>query len=88
MITYFHLRQYPSVLLKMTGLRVEEWEDLLPSVLSHFTEAEEIRLSRDERQRDLGGGNKPSLAAREQILLTVIWLRLYPTRCLGLFVWG
>lgn len=88
MITYFQLRQYPSVLLKMTGLRVEEWEDLLPSVLLRFTEAEETRLSRDERQRDLGGGNKPSLASREQILLTVIWLRMYPTHDVLGFLFG
>lgn len=88
MITYLQLCQYPSVLLKMTGLRRGEWEELLHAVLPRLAEAEERRLSRTERQRDLGGGDKPSLAAREQILLTVIWLRLYPTHDVLGFLFG
>lgn len=88
MITYAQLCQYPSVLLKMTGLRMNEWSELLHSVLPRFAEAEEARLSRAERQRDLGGGDKPNLAEREQILLTVIWLRLYPTHDVLGFLFG
>lgn len=88
MITYFRLRQYPSVLLKMTGLRLGEWDELLHDLLPRFAEAEESRLSRRERARDLGGGDKPTLAAREQILLTVIWLRLYPTHDVLGFLFG
>lgn len=88
MITSNQLCQYPSVLLKMTGLRRSEWEELLHTVLPLFAEAEEERLSRRERQRDLGGGDKPSLAAREQILLTIIWLRLYPTHDVLAFLFG
>jgi DDE superfamily endonuclease len=88
MITYFQLCQYPSVLLKMTGLRLGEWETLLNEVVPRFAEAEEVRLTRTERQRDPGGGDKPALAAREQILLTVIWLRLYPTHDVLGFLFG
>lgn len=88
MINYVQLCQYPSVLLKMTGLRVSEWEELLHNLLPRFGEAEEARLSRPERQRDWGGGDKPRLAAREQILLTVIWLRLYPTHDVLGFLFG
>jgi hypothetical protein len=88
MITYNQLFQYPSVLLKMTGLRGNEWEELLHSILPRFADAEEQRLSRAKRQRDLGGGDKPSLAAREQILLSIIWLRLYPTHDVLGFLFG
>src|SRR5258706_14402751 len=88
MITYNQLRQYPSVLLKMTGLRSNEWEELLYSILPRFAKAEEQRLARAERLRDLGGGDKPSLAAREQILVTIMWLRLYPTHDVLAFLFG
>lgn len=88
MITSNQLCQYPSVLLKMTGLRRSEWEELLHTVLPVFAEAEEQRLFRMERQRDLGGGDKPSLAAQEQILVTIIWLRLYPTHDVLAFLFG
>jgi len=88
MITYHRLYQYASVMLKMTGLRREEWEELLHTVLPRFAQAEAARLSRPERQRDVGGGDKPSLAAPEQILLTIIWLRLYPTHDVLAFLFG
>ncbi len=33
----------------------------------------------DNRQRDIGAGHPFSLRARDQIRLTVVWLRVYPT---------
>ena len=79
MISYSNLIQHGTVFLKMTGLRVIEFEQLLSAVLPQFEAAEARRLERADRQRALGGGDRPELVAREQILLTVIWLRLYPT---------
>jgi hypothetical protein len=86
MMKYFYLSQYPRVFMKMTGLRVKEFEQLVKDVKPQFKVAEEQRLDRPDRQRDLGGGRKAKLDARDQILLTVIWLRLYPTQdILGYF---
>jgi len=79
MITYLRLKQHPSVFLKMTGLRPNEFDQLLTDLLPRFVQAEAHRLERTERQRAPGGGDKPNLPAPEQILLTVMWLRLYPT---------
>jgi len=46
----------------------------------------EERLKRPERQRAIGGGRQNELEGRDQILLTVIWLRQYPTQdVLGYF---
>ena len=86
MMKYFYLSQYPKVFLKMTGLRVKEFDQLVKDVHPKFIESEEARLERPERKREPGGGRRAELKARDQILLTVIWLRLYPTQdVLGYF---
>ncbi len=76
---YEHLNEYPSVFLKMTGLRVAEFDGLHNDSLPKFMEAEKQRLSRPDRQREIGGGRRAELDGRDQVLLTVVWLRLYPT---------
>jgi hypothetical protein len=76
---YEHLRHHANVLLKMTGLRVNELAGLVDDLLPQLVQAEHERLSRRDRQRDIGGGRNPELDARDQLLLTVVWLRVYPT---------
>jgi hypothetical protein len=76
---YESLRHYPQVFLKVTGLQVAEFDALIDDVLPQFTQAERQRLERPDRQRDMGGGRSPELNGRNQVLLTVIWLRVYPT---------
>ncbi len=86
MMKYYYLSQYPTVFLKMTGLRVKEFKQLVKDVMPMYKMSEEERLERPDRQRGLGGGRRAKLDACEQILLTVIWLRLYPTQdILGYF---
>lgn len=79
MITSEKLMQHPTVLLKMTGLRREEFEPWMAHVLPHLEDAETRRLARDGRRRAPGGGDKPYLRPVDQVLLTLIWLRQYPT---------
>jgi len=76
---YNHLSGHPNIFLKMTGLHLPEFDQLVEEMRPHFAEAEYERLSRPNRQREMGGGRRPELDARDQILLTVIWLRVYPT---------
>jgi hypothetical protein len=45
MITYTHLKRYPSVFVKMTGLRVTEFDALLDDILPQFAAAEAHRLA-------------------------------------------
>src|SRR5258707_6201771 len=78
MMKYVHLSQYASVFKSMTGLQVSEYDEWLRSVLPAYRQAEQARLERADRQRELGGGREASLSASDQILLTVIWLRQYP----------
>ena len=76
---YIHLKQHPNVLLKMTGLRINEFDTLVDDLLPELADAEYDRLNRMDRQREMGGGRNPKLDGRDQLLLTVVWLRVYPT---------
>jgi hypothetical protein len=78
MMRYSWLSQYPRVFLSVTGLRVAEFEQLVKDVLPQYGEAEQARLERAERQRAMGGGHPFELVPRDHVLLTVIWLRVYP----------
>src|SRR5262245_58407833 len=74
-----YLRRYPTVFVKMTGLRLNEFASLLDDLLPRLAESEQTRLRRTNRRRAQGGGRHAELAPRDQILLAIIWLRQYPT---------
>jgi hypothetical protein len=75
---YAHLSQHPTVFQKCTGLTVELFDQVVDDVMPLYLEAEEQRLSQVQRQRAMGAGHPFELERRDQVLLTVIWLRLYP----------
>jgi hypothetical protein len=64
----------------MTGLHLSEFDELVRDILPPYAEAERVRLSRPGRKRDIGAGHPFALSERDQILLTVVWLRVYPTQ--------
>jgi len=76
---YFYLSQHRTAFLKMTGLHRVEFDGLVADLLPRFEAAEIQRLTRPNRRRDIGGGRSATLDGRDQLLLTVVWLRLYPT---------
>jgi hypothetical protein len=78
MLRYVALSGHPRVFKSMTGLHVADFDVLVVDVLPALREAEQARRSRRPRQRAVGGGHPFELAARDQILLTVVWLRQYP----------
>ena len=88
MIYYARLSRFPKVFLSMTGLRVSEFDQLLDDLAVPYGQAEQTRLSHPKRQRALGGGPDFKLAYRDQVLLTIIWLRLYPTHEVLAFLFG
>jgi hypothetical protein len=68
----------------MTGLTVEAFDAMLPELLGAFHADRRRRLDRHGRRRAFGGGDGFDLPPAEQFLLTVVWLRHYPTQeCLG-----
>jgi len=76
---YHHLTQHPNVFCSVTGLRVAEFDELLADVLPRYAQTEQERLTRPDRQRAIGAGHPFDLKERDHILLTVVWLRVYPT---------
>lgn len=75
---YDDLSQHPNVFQKCTGLTIGLFDALVDEVLPLYLEAEEHRLNRPQRQRGIGAGHPFALDVRDHLLLTVIWLRLYP----------
>ncbi len=78
-LRYHHLSRFPAVFQSRTGLRLNEFTDVLADVLPRYAEAEVARLHRPTRMRAPGGGRQADLAPRDQILLSIVWLRQYPT---------
>jgi hypothetical protein len=83
-----HLTQHPNVFYSVTGLRVTEFDELLADVLPQYADQEQQRLERPDRQRAIGAGHPFELKARDHILLTVIWLRVYPTHEVLAYLFG
>jgi DDE superfamily endonuclease len=80
MMRHLYLSEYPNVFRAMTGLHLSEFDELIKDVLPQYAEAERARLSRPGRKRDIGAGHPFALSDRDHILLTVVWLRVYPTQ--------
>ena len=82
-IRYYHLKARPNVLRSLTGLKPAEFEQLVQDVAPLFMASEHKRLLHDrpmsQRKRAIGGGHPFSLDMTHQILLSVVWLRQYPT---------
>jgi hypothetical protein len=76
-IRYAELKKKPSVLKGFAGVTAAEFEELEAKAAPIWQENEDQRLDRPDRQRAIGGGRHKSLPFREQLLLTLIWLRLY-----------
>jgi len=78
------LGNHPSVFRSMTGLTVAAFDQMLPELRAAFAADHRRRLDRPGRQRAFGGGDDFDLGVDDQFLLTIVWLRQYPTQeCLG-----
>jgi len=78
-LRYAHLSRHPAVFHAMTGLTIAAFDDLLTDLLPACVRATQQRLTRPTRRRAIGGGRHAELCWTNQVLLTVIWLRTYPT---------
>ena len=78
-LRYERLHRHPAIFKAMTGLYVAEFDELLTDVEPRLAFADQERRSRRERKRALGAGHPFDLPDRDQVLLTVVWLRRYPT---------
>ena len=76
---YIWLSSHPQVFKSMTGLTVAEFDALERAVRPRYRAAESARLSRPGRQRAIRRGHVFTLSVQDQLLLTLVWLRQYPT---------
>lgn len=73
------LTQEPGVFRSLTGVSVAEYRQIVAGLAVPYAVAEARRLSRPDRRRGIGGGRRFALAMADQVLLTIVWLRQYPT---------
>lgn len=83
-----NLRKRPAVFGHLTGLTVVAFDELAAEVVPVVEAAHRQTLDRPDRQRAIGGGDHFDLATADQLLLTVIWLRQYPTNEVLGFLFG
>jgi hypothetical protein len=74
-----NLRKHPVVFRHLTGLTVAVFDELAAQVVPAVEAAHRQKLDRPDRRRAVGGGDTFDLSTADQVLLTVIWLRQYPT---------
>ena len=89
MIARFHrLSRYPAVFKAMTGLSLAQFAALETDFGRRFEQAEAARLARPGRRRAIGAGHPFELTRRDQLLLTVVWLRRYPINAVLGYLFG
>ena len=76
---YEHLHRHRSVFRAMTSLTLTEFDLLLSRLAPSYQAQELLRHSRPERKRAIGAGRVFILDQRDQLLVTLVWLRRYPT---------
>ena len=85
------LREVPAVFRAMTGLHLAEFDalarDVVPAVATAAAAEQDQRRGRP-RRRAVGGGHPFTLSFRAQLLLVVVWLRVYPTTPVLGFLFG
>jgi hypothetical protein len=76
-ISYAELKKKPRILKGFAGVTAQEFEELEAKAEPLWQEQEFKRLDRPGRKRAIGGGQRKTLPFREQLLMTLVWLRLY-----------
>src|SRR6187401_343913 len=83
-----NLRKQPVVFAHLTGLTAAVFDELAARVVPAVEAAHKKKLDRPDRERAIGGGDNFDLSTADQLLLTVIWLRQYPTNEVLGFLFG
>lgn len=88
-VTYAELRTKPRTLCSLTGLRVSEFEALLPSFGDAWDTFVRETFEREGRKRAVGAGRKAHLKTLDDKLLFILmYFRLYPTQEVQGFLFG
>lgn len=91
MMSYNALKQHLKHFYSFTGLTVNEFDKLVSQIYDDWFEQRIERLNKNNphRQRKIGGGRKNKLATLEdQLLLCLVWTRVYPSYLLLEYLFG
>jgi hypothetical protein len=82
------LRKQSVVFQHLSGLAVTVFDELAAQVVPAVEAAHKKKLARPDRKRAIGGGDDFDLSTADQVLLTIVWLRQYPTNEVLGFLFG
>jgi hypothetical protein len=71
------LARIPSTFRSFAGLDAAEFDSVYENLKAKFEQFEEKRLSRDDRERDVGAGHPFKLSRAERLLMFFMYYRLY-----------
>lgn len=80
MLRLSRLRCHPALFGTLIGISLPLFDQLLADLRPAFAAARRRRLDRPDRRRAIGGGDDFDLDPGDQFLLTLFWLRHYPTQ--------
>ena len=73
------LRARPALFFRLSGIRLENFDDLVKRTHPQWLKKEHKRLSRKGRKRAIGAGRKYELDFPTQLLMCLIYYRTYTT---------
>ncbi|MFH1545949.1 MAG: transposase family protein [Patescibacteria group bacterium] len=90
MLRYHTLKKKPAHFKSFTGFTVEEFENLADEIHLDWAELQKSFYKPEKKRlRKYGGGRKLKLATLEdQLLLALVWVKLYCTNCLLEYLFG
>ena len=71
------MARVPSIFRSFTGLDVAEFDSVYENVRLKIEENEKKRLSRQDRERDIGAGHPFKLSLKDRLLMLLTYYRLY-----------
>jgi len=90
MLSYASLQKKPRIFQSLTGLKLQEFEQLLPAFEQAWQAyVEEVYVQNQSRQRRYGGGRHARLqATQDKLLFILVYFRLYPTQEVQGYLFG
>jgi hypothetical protein len=79
MSVYERLAKRANAFRQLTGLSVAEFQTLYEEVGGKIATYHREKLHQRERQRQVGGGGQYHNDVRDRLLMSLMWLKLYPT---------
>ena len=84
----YQLKQRPELFRRLTGISVGKFYEIYHQLQPLHEVYEQKRLSRNDRQRAIGGGNKFKLELEDRLLMLLMYYRLYATHAFLGFIFG